>query len=93
MTKQQKKDVRRGLRRYGRAMEAAEGTPDGDRLDMLATLAEAYEERRWPVDELDPVAAIEAERGLPGNRLYYLAIPPSGIGDAARRLAQHAGSA
>lgn len=28
MTKQQKKDVRRGLRRYGRAMEAAEGTPD-----------------------------------------------------------------
>ena len=30
--------------------------------------------------------AIEAERGLPGNRLYYLAIPPSGIGDAVRRL-------
>lgn len=30
--------------------------------------------------------AIEAERGLPGNRLYYLAIPPSGIGGAARRL-------
>ena len=28
MTKQQKKDVRKGLRRYGRAMEAAEGTPD-----------------------------------------------------------------
>lgn len=32
------------------------------------------------------LAAIEAERGLTGNRLYYLAIPPSGIGDAARRL-------
>jgi len=30
--------------------------------------------------------ALEAERRLPGNRLYYLAIPPSGIGDAARRL-------
>ena len=28
MTKQQKKDVRKGLRRYGRAMEAAEDTPD-----------------------------------------------------------------
>lgn len=29
---------------------------------------------------------IERERGLPGNRLYDLAIPPSGIADAARRL-------
>lgn len=28
VTKQQKKDVRKGLRRYGRAMEAAEDTPD-----------------------------------------------------------------
>lgn len=32
--------------------------------------------------------AIEAERGLPGNRLYYLAIPPSGIGDAVARLGE-----
>ena len=39
---------------------AAEGTPEGDRLDVLATLVEAYEDRRWPVDELDPVEAIEA---------------------------------
>jgi len=30
--------------------------------------------------------AIEAERGLPGNRLYYLAIPPSGIAGAVRNL-------
>ncbi len=32
--------------------------------------------------------AVEAERGLPGNRLFYLAIPPSGIGDAAAHLAE-----
>ena len=32
--------------------------------------------------------ALEAERGLPGNRLYYLAIPPSGIGDAVSRLGE-----
>ena len=38
----------------------AEGTPEGDRLDVLATLVDAYEDRRWPVDELDPVEAIEA---------------------------------
>ena len=28
---------------------ANEGTPDGDRLHILATLTEAYEERRWPL--------------------------------------------
>ena len=39
---------------------ADEGTPEGDRLDVLATLVHAYEERRWPVDELDPIQAIEA---------------------------------
>ena len=39
---------------------AAEGTAEGDRLEVLATLVEAYEDRRWPLDELDPVEAIEA---------------------------------
>lgn len=39
---------------------AAEGSDDGDRLDVLATLVEAYEEKRWPIAELDPVEAIEA---------------------------------
>lgn len=35
------------------------GTPDGDRLDVLATLVEAYEETRWPIDHADPVDVIE----------------------------------
>jgi HTH-type transcriptional regulator / antitoxin HigA len=26
----------------------ADGTPEGDKLDILLTLVEAYEERRWP---------------------------------------------
>jgi HTH-type transcriptional regulator / antitoxin HigA len=39
---------------------APEGSPEGDRLDVLATLVEAYEGRRWPLDDLDPVEAIEA---------------------------------
>jgi glucose-6-phosphate 1-dehydrogenase len=30
--------------------------------------------------------ALEAERGLPGSRLFYLAIPPSGIAGAVRNL-------
>lgn len=34
------------------------GTPEGNRLDVLATLVETYEERRWPVNSrrrFDPV--------------------------------------
>jgi antitoxin component HigA of HigAB toxin-antitoxin module len=30
---------------------AADGTPEGDRLQALAMLVAAYEERRWPVEE------------------------------------------
>jgi HTH-type transcriptional regulator / antitoxin HigA len=35
------------------------GTPDGDRLDVLATLIAAFEDHRWPMDVPDPVSAIE----------------------------------
>ncbi|MEZ5727386.1 MAG: transcriptional regulator [Burkholderiaceae bacterium] len=35
------------------------GTPEGDRLDILATLVEAYELRHFPIDAPDPVEAIK----------------------------------
>jgi HTH-type transcriptional regulator / antitoxin HigA len=35
------------------------GTPDGDRLDVLATLIDAYEARHYPMDPPDPVEAIK----------------------------------
>ena len=35
---------------------AAIGTEDGDKLDILATLVEKYEEARWPSDDVsDPI--------------------------------------
>ena len=34
------------------------GTPRGDRLDVLATLAQAYEAKHFPIDAPDPVEAI-----------------------------------
>ena len=37
---------------------AKSGTPEGDRLDVLATLIEAYELRHYPIDPPDPLAAI-----------------------------------
>lgn len=35
------------------------GTPDGDRLDILLTLLQAYEAKHYPIDPPDPVEAIK----------------------------------
>lgn len=39
-------------------MHAQSGTPEGDRLDVLTTLVEAWEERASPITDPDPIAAI-----------------------------------
>lgn len=39
--------------------ESKPGTPDGDRFDILLTLAEAYETKHFPVELPDPVEAIK----------------------------------
>jgi HTH-type transcriptional regulator/antitoxin HigA len=40
-------------------MDAAMGTPEGDRLDVLATLVGAYEAARFQIEAPDPIAAIQ----------------------------------
>lgn len=40
-------------------MAARAGTPDGDRLDVLTTLVEAYEAEHHAIEAPDPVALIE----------------------------------
>lgn len=35
------------------------GTEAGDRLDVLVTLVEAYEAKRWPIARLDPAKAFK----------------------------------
>lgn len=35
------------------------GTPDGDRLDVLATLIDVYEADHYPIDPSDPIEAIK----------------------------------
>ena len=34
-------------------------SPEGERLDVLATLADAYEAKHFPIDQPDPIAAIK----------------------------------
>lgn len=38
---------------------AEENTPEGDRLDILMTLVEAYEATHYPIYPPDPISAIE----------------------------------
>ena len=52
------RDYKAALAEIERVFEAKPGTPDGDRLEVLSTLVEAYEERHHPVPPPDPVDAI-----------------------------------
>jgi HTH-type transcriptional regulator / antitoxin HigA len=52
-------DHQAALREIEHLWGAEEGTPEGDRLDVLATLVEAYEEAHFPVDVPDPIEAIK----------------------------------
>lgn len=51
-------DHREALGEIDRLWNAPEGSPEGDRLDVLVTLVAAYEAKRWPRDGLDPVETI-----------------------------------
>jgi HTH-type transcriptional regulator/antitoxin HigA len=54
-----KADHEAALREIDRLWGADEGTPEGDRLDVLATLVEAYEQAHFPMDAPDPIEAIK----------------------------------
>ena len=58
---------RAALKEIERLMLAKPGTAEGERLDVLATLVEAYEQKQFPMDLPDPVEAIKFvmdQRGL-----------------------------
>ncbi len=52
-------DYRKALAMLERLWGAKSGTPEGDRLDVLATLIDAYEAAHHPMDPPDPVEAIK----------------------------------
>src|SRR6267154_551964 len=52
-------DYEAALAEIERLWGAKLGTPAGDRLDVLATLIEAYESAHYPMDPPDPVEAIK----------------------------------
>jgi len=53
------RDYAAALKDVERLWGAKLGTPDGDRLDVLATLIDAYEAAHEPMDPPDPIEAIK----------------------------------
>jgi HTH-type transcriptional regulator/antitoxin HigA len=61
------RDYRRTLKEIEGLMHAKRNTPEGDRLDVLVALVEAWEARHYPLDLPDPIEAIKyhmEQRGL-----------------------------
>lgn len=56
-----KTDYRAALKEIDGLMSARRDTPEGERLDVLVTLVEAYERKHYPMDAPDPVEAIRFE--------------------------------
>jgi len=67
---------------------AKAGTPEGDRLDILATLIDAYEAKIYPMDPPDPVEAIRfrmEQQGLTRNDLEPMIGPRNRVADVLNR--------
>ena|SRR6266478_3609421 len=71
-----KRDYRHALKEIEGVMGAKRGTPEGDRLDILVTLVEAWEAKHYPIDLPDPIEAIKyhmEEKGLkPADLVRYI---------------------
>ncbi len=52
-------DYKNTLQEIETLMMSEANTPEGDRLDILATLVEDYERKHYPMDFPDPVDAIK----------------------------------
>jgi HTH-type transcriptional regulator/antitoxin HigA len=46
------------LARIEKIFDARPGTPKGDELELLLLLVETYEEKAYPIDPPDPIAAL-----------------------------------
>lgn len=75
-------DYNEALKAIDRLMGAPPGTPEGDELETLATLVEAYEAEHWPLEPPDPdvklmrlARAGEVRLGRPNDAALYTRAP------------------
>lgn len=66
-------DYKSALKEIQKLWDAKPDTADGDQLDILITLVEAYEEKHYPIDPPDPVEAIKFRMEQQGLKKVDLA--------------------
>jgi HTH-type transcriptional regulator / antitoxin HigA len=66
-------DHAQALAEIERLWNAAPGSSEHDRLEVLALLVSAYEDLHWPIDPGDPVEAIEFQMEQAGHTQADLA--------------------
>jgi len=81
-------DYEAALAEAERLWGAEVGTPEGDRLDVLATLIDAYEAKHFPMDLPDPIEAIlfrMEQQGLTRKDLEPMIGPRNRVADVLNR--------
>lgn len=53
------KEHKKALDEISKILDAPEGSKEADKLELLSTLVEIYEEKHFPIPESDPITAIE----------------------------------
>src|SRR2546430_15094478 len=83
-----KRDYEVALKKVERLWGAESGTAEGDRLDVLATLIDAYEAEHHPMDPPDPIEAIKfrmEQQGLTRKDLEPLIGPRTRVAEVLDR--------
>ncbi|HKI14031.1 MAG TPA: helix-turn-helix domain-containing protein [Roseiarcus sp.] len=81
-------DYQAALKEIKRLWGWKTGTPEGDRLDVLATLVDAYERQHVPIDPPDPIEAIKfrmEQQGLSLRDLEAMLGPRAGVAEILNR--------
>ncbi|HMN30358.1 MAG TPA: hypothetical protein PKE45_19555 [Caldilineaceae bacterium] len=81
-------DYQTALHEIETLMEVQSGTPDEDRLDVLATLVKVYEDEHYPIPKPNPIAALEyylESRGLTRKALEPYIGPPHRVAEIMNR--------
>ena len=82
-------DYRAALAEAEALWEAADGSPEADRLEVLALLISAYEQSHYPIEAPDPVSFLEyvmESRGLTRKDLEPYIGPRGRVSDIMNRV-------
>ncbi len=72
-------DYQQTLKELEQIFDAQPHTPEYEKLDILTTLVEVYEQKNYPIDPPSPIAAI----------LYYLESRNQGVSTFIENLKHH----